>query len=168
MDLIMDLPLSNKYDAILTIVDQECSKVAKFIPCNKTIDGQGIACLYFQNLFPWFRILKCIISDQDLCFTSHFSIAVCKATDIQQNISTAFHPCTNGQTKQMNLWIENYLKEFVSTHQNDWSTFLPMAEFAYNSWRHKHTRHTPHELLIGINPTALITISEDSVPATHD
>ena len=39
MDLIMDLSLSNKYDAILTIVDQGCSKTAKFIPYNKMIDG---------------------------------------------------------------------------------------------------------------------------------
>ena len=43
-----------------------------------------------------------------------------------------------------------------------------MAEFAYNSWRYEHTRHTPHELLIGINPTVLIIISEDSVPAAHN
>ena len=43
-----------------------------------------------------------------------------------------------------------------------------MAEFAHNSWRHEHTRHTPHELLIGMNPTTLITIPEDLVPATHD
>ena len=119
MDLIMDLPLSNKYDAIFTIVDQGCSKAAKFIPCNKTIDGQGVARLYFQHLFPWFGILKHIISHRDPRFTSHFSTAVCKATDIQQNISTAFHPHTDGQTEQMNLWIENYLKEFTSAHQND-------------------------------------------------
>ena len=39
MDLIINLPLSNKYDAILTIVDQECSKAAKFLPCKKTING---------------------------------------------------------------------------------------------------------------------------------
>ena len=50
MDLITDLPLSNKHGAILTIVDQGCSKAAKFIPCNKTIDGQGVAHLYFQHL----------------------------------------------------------------------------------------------------------------------
>ena len=68
----------------------------------------------------------------------------------------------------MNLWIENYLKEFVNARQNDWSAFLPMAEFAHNSWRHEHTRHTPHELLIGINPTASINIPEDAVPAAHD
>src|SRR6267154_2476303 len=47
MDLITDLPRSNRYDAILTIVDQGCSKAAKFLPCNKTIDGQGVAQLYF-------------------------------------------------------------------------------------------------------------------------
>ena len=99
MDLITDLPKSRRYDSILTIVDQECSKAAKFIPCNKTIDGQGVATLYFKHLFPWFRILKKIISDHDLRFTSHFSRAVCKATGINQNLNTAFHPRTDGQTE---------------------------------------------------------------------
>jgi hypothetical protein len=61
MDFIMDLPLSNKYDAILTIVDQECFKVAKFLPCNKIIDGHSIAQLYFWHLFPWFGISKWVI-----------------------------------------------------------------------------------------------------------
>jgi hypothetical protein len=83
MDLIMDLPPSNKYDAILTIVDQGCSKAAKFLPCKKTIDGQNVAQLYFRHLFPLFGIPKWIISDRDLQFTSHFAKAVCKATGIQ-------------------------------------------------------------------------------------
>jgi len=39
IDLITDLPTSNTYDSILIIIDQGCSKAAKFIPCNKTIDG---------------------------------------------------------------------------------------------------------------------------------
>jgi hypothetical protein len=95
MDLITDLPRSNRYDVILTIVDQGCSKAAKFLPCNKTIDGQGVAQLYFEHLFPWFGIPKRIISDRDPRFTSHFAKAVCKATGIQQNISTAFHPRTD-------------------------------------------------------------------------
>ena len=46
IDLITDLPLSNGKDTILTIVDQGCSKAAKFIACNKSIDGQGVANLY--------------------------------------------------------------------------------------------------------------------------
>jgi len=153
-----------QYDSILTIVDQGCSKAAKFIPCNKTIDGQGIASLYLQHLFPWFGIPKRIISDRDPRFTSHFAKAICNATNIQQNISSAFHPCTDGQTERMNLWIENYLKEFVNGRQDNWSTLLPIAEFAHNSWKHEHTKHTPHQLIFGINPTANLSIPDDENP----
>jgi len=167
MDLITDLPLSNKYDSILTIVDQGCSKAAKFIPCNKTIDGQGVTSLYLQHLFPWFGIPKRIISDRDPRFTSHFVKAICSATNIQQNISTAFHPRTDGQTERMNLWIENYLKEFVNGRQNNWSTLLPIAEFAHNSWKHKHTKYTPHQLILGINPTTNLSIPNDENPNTQ-
>jgi hypothetical protein len=168
MDLITDLPRSNRYDAILTIVDQGCSKAAKFLPCNKTIDGQGVAQLYFEHLFPWFGIPKRIISDRDPRFTSHFAKAVCKATGIQQNISTAFHPRTDGQTERMNRWIEDYLRQFVIGRQNNWSTLLPVAEFAHNSWKHEHTKHTPHELITGINPIASIDTPDDSVPAAQE
>jgi hypothetical protein len=133
MDLITDLPSSDKHDAILTIVDQGCSKATKFLPCNKTIDGKGVVQLYFEHLFPWFGIPKWIISDRDPRFTSHFTKAVCKATGIQQNISTAYHPRTDGQTERMNQWVENYLCTFVTGRQNDWSKLLPMAEFAHNS-----------------------------------
>jgi hypothetical protein len=82
MDLITDLPLSKKYDSILTIIDQECSKAAKFIPCTKTIDGQGVAALYITHLLPWFGLPKWIITDRDSRFTSHFTKAVCKVTGI--------------------------------------------------------------------------------------
>ena len=99
MDLITDLPQSRGYDSILTIVDQGCSKAAKFIPCNKTIDGETVTMLYFKHLFPWFGIPRQIISDCDPQFTSNFSKAVASATGIQQNISTVFHPCTDGQTE---------------------------------------------------------------------
>ena len=105
--------------------------------------------------------------DRDPRFTSHFAKAVCKATGIQQNISTAFHPHTDGQSEQMNKWIEEYLRQFVLIHQNNWSTLLPMAEFVHNSWRHENTKHTSHKFIIRINPTASIRTSEDSIPAAQ-
>jgi len=68
----------------------------------------------------------------------------------------------------MNQWVETYLCQFMNTYQNNWSNLLPMAEYAHNSWPHKHTKHTPHELIHGFNPTASFSIPEDSVPATHE
>jgi len=167
MDLITDLPTSNKYDAILTIVDQGCSKAAKFLPCKKSIDGQGVAKLYFRHIFPIFGIPKRVISDRDPRFTSHFAKAVCSATGIKQNLSTAFHPRTDGQSERMNQWVETYLRQFTNARQNNWSDLLPMAEYAHNSWPHEHTKHTPHELIHGFNPTASFSIPEDSVPAAQ-
>jgi hypothetical protein len=114
MDLIMDLPKSEGYDSILTIVDQGCSKAAKFIPCTKTIDGPGVAKEYLCHLVPWFGLPRRIISDRDPRFTSNFSRAICKDTGIQQNLSTAFHPRTDGQTERMNAWVEQYLRPWTS------------------------------------------------------
>src|SRR6267154_3358313 len=68
----------------------------------------------------------------------------------------------------MNQWIEVYLCQFVIGRQNNWRNLLPMAEFAHNSWKHEHTRHTPYELIIGANPTASINTPEDSVPAMQE
>jgi len=65
MDLITDLPRSKGYDSILTIVDQGCSKAAKFIPCNKMIDGPGVTQEYLRHLVPWFGVPRCIISNRD-------------------------------------------------------------------------------------------------------
>jgi Integrase zinc binding domain len=51
MDLITRLPKSDRYDAILTIVDHGCSRVAIFLPCSTTITGTGIARLYLEHVF---------------------------------------------------------------------------------------------------------------------
>ena len=52
MDLITDLPKSDSFNSILTIVDQGCSKAAKFISCNKTIEGPRVAHKYLKHLVP--------------------------------------------------------------------------------------------------------------------
>jgi len=167
MDLITDLPKSQGFDSILTIVDQGCSKAAKFIPCTKTIDGTGVALEYLKHLVPWFGLPKRIISDCNPRFTSVFVKEMCKALGIQQNLSTAFHPCTNGQTEQMNAWIEQYLRPWTSGKPSAWSQLLPVAEFAHNSWKHDVACQSPHELLIGIKLQVILKHLESSTPAAE-
>jgi len=167
MDLITDLPKSQGFDSILTIINQGCSKAAKFIPCTKTIDGTGVALEYLKHLVPWFGLPKRIISDRDSRFTFAFAKEMCKALGIQQNLSTAFHTCTDGQTERMNAWIKQYLQPWTSGKPSAWSQLLPIAEFAHNSWKHDVARRSPHKLLIGIKPQVILKHLESSTPAAE-
>ena len=63
LDLITDLPISQGYDSILTVVDHGCSKAAIFLPCHKTIDAARVAALNSVQIFPFYGIPKRIISD---------------------------------------------------------------------------------------------------------
>ncbi len=97
MDFITKLPLSGKYDTILIIMDHDCSKVAIFIPCQEAISTEEVTGLLLKYLYPWFGVPKKIISDRDTKFTSKYARGFCQALKIHQNISTAYHPRTDGQ-----------------------------------------------------------------------
>ncbi|MBW0584270.1 hypothetical protein O181_123985 [Austropuccinia psidii MF-1] len=52
---------------------------------------------------------------------------------------------------------------YVSYHQDDWHTWLPRAEFAYNDAENSSKKQSPFFIIYGRNPSfALIHISQDS------
>ena len=63
MDFITKLLPSGGFDTILTITYTDCSKASVFIPCNKTINTEGVAHLYLNHVFPSYGIPHKIISD---------------------------------------------------------------------------------------------------------
>ena len=132
LDLVTQLPKANGYDAILTIVDQGCSRAAIFLPCHTMIMGEGVALLYLKHLFPWFRVPLKVISDRDPCFMSYFVQALTTKLSIRQNISTAFHPQTDRLTEHKNQWVEQYLHLYTSARQDDWDMWLPITTFVHN------------------------------------
>ena len=127
MDLITQLPNSHGHDAILTIVDHGCTRAALFLPCTTNVTGEGIAKLYLDNVYRWFGIPSKIILDRDPRFTSHFSTSLCQRLGIDQNISTAYHPQTDGLSERKNQWVEQYLRFVTSASQDDWSDWLAIA-----------------------------------------
>ena len=63
MDLITQLPKSQGYDAILTIINQGCTRAAVFLPCSTTITGKGVAQLYLEHMYQWFGLPTKVIMD---------------------------------------------------------------------------------------------------------
>jgi hypothetical protein len=151
MDLITGLPKSKGNDAILTIVDYGCLQAAIFPPCSTTITGVGIAQLYLEHIFQWFGLPQKIISNRDPRFTSHFARELTKGLGIDQNLSTVFHPQTDGLSEWTNQWVKQYLR-LITVNQNEWSKWLPMATAVHNNSRNSTTGFTSNELLIGWEP----------------
>jgi transposase InsO family protein len=109
LDLITDLPESHGYDCILTVTDHDCSKAAIFIPCHKTVDSEGVAALYAKKIFPHYGLPHRVILDRDPRFASKWIKELCRILGVDQNISTAYHPQTDGQSERTNQWLEQYL-----------------------------------------------------------
>ena len=73
---------------------------------------------------------------------------------IGRNISTAFHPQTDGLTERKNQWVEQYIHLYTSARQDDWEAWLPIVTFVHNQWPNATTKRSPHEILLGYRPSA--------------
>jgi hypothetical protein len=162
LDLIIDLPKSAGYNSIITITDHNVSKASLFLPCNQTIGVIGAAQLYTQHIFPHFSIPQKVIFDRDTCFMAQFTKELCHLLDITQNISTTYHPQTDGQSEQTNQWLEQYLRVYCNFQQDDWSQLLPMVQYVHNSWPSSTTGFTPFELLMGFTPRLKVPTTVES------
>jgi len=95
LDLVTRLPKCNGYDALLVVVDR-LSKIAHYIPTTTGVNSKQVARLFFDNIFQLYGIPDLIVSDCRTQFTSEFTRALTNLVGIQQKISTAFHPQTDG------------------------------------------------------------------------
>lgn len=151
LDFIVKLPVSDTYNTILTITDT-FSKASILIPCNETIDATHTAKLYTTYVLPHYGLPTCIISDRDPRFTSAFTLELCHVLSISQNISTAYHPQTDGQSERTNQCLEQYLRIFIDPYQQTWASLLPLAQYTLNSWPNATTKKAPFELILGYIP----------------
>ncbi|MBW0511526.1 hypothetical protein O181_051241 [Austropuccinia psidii MF-1] len=108
MDFITQLPLSNSFDSILVIVDR-FSKMAVFIPTMSAIAPLELAHLFIQNIFSKHELCQSIVSDRGSLFISSFWTNLCQQLKISRNLSTAYHPETDGKTERVNQIIKPYL-----------------------------------------------------------
>lgn len=90
--------------------------------------------------------------DRDVTFLSHFWQELFRLQRVQLNMSTAYHPQSDGQTEVVNRCLENYLRCMVSDQPKNWSVWLPLVEYWYNTNFHSATKFTPYEIVYGQPP----------------
>jgi transposase InsO family protein len=110
MDLMTDLPPTDDgYDTLLVIVDHGLSKGIILVPTTKTVNSTGIAELLQDNVFKRYGIPDTLISDRDPRFASVVFQEWLKILGIKSNMSTAYHPQSDGATERVMQEIQAYL-----------------------------------------------------------
>jgi IS30 family transposase len=151
MDFITDLPSSKAFDSIFVVVDR-LTKMAHFMPNNKTITGEVTTRLFMDNIYKYHGLPNDIISDRGSQFISKFWQSLFKILNVKIKLSSTYHPQTYGQTERINQVLKQYLHCTINYHQDNWMELLSLAKFAYNNTIQGSTQQIPFFANYGYHP----------------
>ena len=138
-------PSSNGNDTIMVIVDR-FTKMVLLAACKMTINGKQAGIVALDMLLPLLALPKSIVSDRDVRFTGSCWSQMWAHIGASLDMSTAYHPQTDGQTERTNRTIQTMLRMYVTARKGEWEDWLQMAAAAYNSTVHESTGKTPAEM----------------------
>ncbi|CDF39069.1 unnamed protein product, partial [Chondrus crispus] len=155
MYFIFDLPRTNTNKSAILVVVDKLSKHTHFVPIESNHTAKDTAEVFYNEIYKHHGLPRKIISDRDTRFTSTLWKEIMKLLRVKLNLSTAFHPQTDGQSERAFRTLQEMLRCFVSYTQRDWSKHLPGLEFAYNNHISDTTKQTPFFLEYGQHPLSV-------------
>ncbi|GJZ83827.1 putative reverse transcriptase domain-containing protein [Tanacetum coccineum] len=133
MDFVTKLPKTTSgQDTIWVIVDR-LTKSAHFLPMKETDSMEKLTRQYLKEVVSRHGVPVLIISDRDSKFTSHFWKSLNKALGTQLDMSTAYHPQTDGQSERTIQTLEDMLRACVIDFGKGWDRNQPLVEFSYDN-----------------------------------
>ncbi len=158
-DFVTGLPKTKAgYDAILVFVDR-LTKYVHIVPTTTKCTAKTWADLFIQHVFCNHGLPLEVISDRGPQFAGKYNQALSDRLRISWNMSTAFHPQTDGQTERMNRTVEDMLRHFVSPTMTNWDELLVHAQFAINNAWQESVQNTPFYLNHGRHPRTPLSAS---------
>uniref|UniRef100_A0A803SWN3 Gypsy retrotransposon integrase-like protein 1 n=1 Tax=Anolis carolinensis TaxID=28377 RepID=A0A803SWN3_ANOCA len=148
MDFVGELPPSRGHRYIWTILDL-FSKQAHFVALPKLPSAEKLADLYVKHVYRLHGCPDKIISDRGVQFTAKFWGKFLQLLGAERNLSSAFHPATNGGVERTQQTLCQFLRMYTNYRQDDWADLLPFAEMAFNGAVHSATGRAPFEIVYG-------------------
>jgi hypothetical protein len=149
MDFITKLPRTKEgHDMIWVIVDR-LTKSAHFLAIREKDPTEKIVKKYVKEVVSKHGVPVSIISDRDTRFNSQFWRGFQKAFGTRIDMSTAYHPQTDGQSERTIQTLEDMLRACVLDFGGNWDDHLHLVEFSYNNSYHSSIGMAPFKALYG-------------------
>ncbi|GKB82673.1 putative reverse transcriptase domain-containing protein [Tanacetum coccineum] len=131
------------------VLTYRLTKSAHFLPMKETDTMKKLTRQYLKEVVSRQGVPVSIISDRDSKFTSHFWKSLNESLGTQLDMSTAYHPQTDGQSERTIQTLEDMLRACVMDFEKGWDRHLPLIEFSYNNSYHTSIKAAPFEALYG-------------------
>ncbi|GKF36558.1 putative reverse transcriptase domain-containing protein, partial [Tanacetum coccineum] len=150
MNFMTKLPRTSSGHDITWVIVDRLTKSAHFLPMCEDYKIDRLARLYLNEIVARHGVPISIISDRDSQFTSRFWQSMQEAFGTRLDMSTAYHPQTDGQSERTIQTLEDMLRACVLDFGGSWDVHLPLVEFLYNNSYHSSvSRCAPFEALYG-------------------
>ena len=146
-----------EFDAILTVIDR-LTKMVHFVRCHTSISAVDTADLFLDHILTLHGLPE--VGRERPRFNLHQPLRreVWKSQGLKLTYSTAYQTQTDGQSERTNRTLEQYLRQYVSRRQTDWSRHLTAAEFAINNSFQESVKDTPFMLNHGLHPRIPLSV----------
>jgi hypothetical protein len=138
-----------QHDSIMVVVDK-LTDPTHFILVKMIHKETHIAKIYMKEVARLHGVPKKIVSDRDTKFTYNFWKVVFKVFGTNLNISTIYHPKSDGKTERTSRIIEDMLQLYVMDQPSKWEYYIHLVEFLYTNGYQASLKMSPFESLYGI------------------
>jgi hypothetical protein len=159
MDFVEGFSRVNGKSVILTVVDR-FSKYAHFVPLGHPYTTTSVAKVFFEEIVRLHDLTESIVSDHDPVFTSKFWIELFKLSGVKLQLTSAFHPQSDGQSEAVNKVITMYLRCLIDDRPRQWLKWLSWAEYCYNVAFQSSIRTSPFKVVYGRDPPSIRPLSQ--------
>ncbi|GKA14275.1 putative reverse transcriptase domain-containing protein [Tanacetum coccineum] len=121
MDFVTKLPKSSQGYATIWVIIDQLTNSATFVPMRKTAPMDKLARMYLKE----------------------------NALGTSLDMSTAYHPQTDGQSERTIQTLEDMLHACAIDFRKGWVNHFPLVEFSYNNSYHASIKAAPFEALYG-------------------
>src|SRR3954462_2581602 len=149
MDFITGFPRSQYGNNAVFVVIDQFSKIAHFLSVREKITTSQLTALYIARIVSLHGIPLETSSDRGSLFTSRYWTSFMEAFGTRLNLSTAYHPQSQGQVERVNQVLEDMLRACVISFGMKWEEARPYAEFSYNNSYQASLKMAPFEVLYG-------------------